>query len=60
MRPEEATYSLEEGLRLHFSHWQEELSLDGGGSVTMPIPPAEDVPAPSQPPGREAKRAPHF
>ncbi len=60
VRPEEATYSLEEGLRVHFSHWDEELSLEGGGSVTMPIPPAEDIPAPAQPPGREAKRAPHF
>jgi alpha,alpha-trehalose phosphorylase len=58
VRPEEATYSLEEGGKLHLFHWDEELILEGGGSVTLPIPPAEDVPAPKQPRGREPKRIP--
>jgi alpha,alpha-trehalose phosphorylase len=53
VRSEEASYSLEEGGRLSLFHWDEELSLEGGGSVTMPIPPAEDISAPSQPAGRE-------
>ncbi len=58
VRPGEATYSLEEGGSLHLFHWDEELSLEGGGSVTLPIPPAEDILAPRQPPGREPKRVP--
>lgn len=56
VRPEEATYRLEAGARLHFHHWDEEVSLEGGGAVTMPIPEAPDIPAPPQPPGREPLR----
>lgn len=56
VRPDEATYRLENGARLAFHHWDEDVKLEGGGAVTMPIPPAPDVPAPPQPPGREPMR----
>jgi alpha,alpha-trehalose phosphorylase len=51
--PEEAVYCLEQGGRLHFFHWDEELTLEGGGPVGLPIPTAESQPAPAHPPGRE-------
>jgi alpha,alpha-trehalose phosphorylase len=58
VRPEEATYTLEQGGRIHLFHWDEELSLEGGSKVTLPIPPLEDLPAPSQPPGRSPHAPP--
>ena len=52
---DETAYSLGQGTSLRFSHWDEEMSLEGGGAVRLPIPPGEDEPAPSQPPGREPR-----
>ena len=52
---DETAYSLGQGTSLRFSHWDEEMSLEGGGAVRLPIPPGEDEPAPSQPPGRDPR-----
>jgi alpha,alpha-trehalose phosphorylase len=56
--PDEATYTLEQGGKIHLFHWDEELSLEGGSKVTLPIPPLMDLPAPSQPPGRSPHAPP--
>jgi alpha,alpha-trehalose phosphorylase len=55
VRPEEAAYSLARGGRLRFVHWDEEMSLEGRGAVTLPIPPSEEPERPRQPPGREPR-----
>jgi alpha,alpha-trehalose phosphorylase len=55
VRPEEAAYSLARGGRLRFVHWDEEMSLEGRGAVTLPIPPGEEPERPRQPPGREPR-----
>jgi alpha,alpha-trehalose phosphorylase len=52
---EEAEYSLSGKDRLRILHWNEEMTLEGGSTVALPIPPKEDVPAPKQPGGREPK-----
>ncbi len=52
---EEAKYSLSAGERLRILHWNEEIMLEGGSAVGMPIPRMDEVPAPKQPPGREPK-----
>ena len=52
---EEAEYSLSGKDRLRILHWNEEMVLEGGSTVALPIPPKEDVPAPKQPGGRAAE-----
>jgi alpha,alpha-trehalose phosphorylase len=53
--PGETAYSLPQGDSLRFSHWDEEVTLDGNGGVHLPIPPYEEEPAPTPPPGREPR-----
>ena len=52
-----ATYSLlEKGPPLDLSHHSEGLTVERDAPVTRPIPPAPDLPAPTQPPGRAPAR----
>ncbi len=51
----EAEYSLSGKERMRILHWNEEMTLEGGSTVALPIPERDDVPAPAQPPGREPK-----
>ena len=54
--PDETSYSLPQGDSLRFAHWDEEVTLDGNGTVHLPIPRhEEDEPPPSPPPGREPR-----
>jgi alpha,alpha-trehalose phosphorylase len=53
--PEQVTYSLPQGDSLRFSHWDEDVTLDGNGGVQLPIPPQEEEAPPSPPPGREPR-----
>jgi alpha,alpha-trehalose phosphorylase len=53
---EEANYHVERGEGLRFTHWDEVLELSEGEGRTMAIPPAPDLPRPTQPPGREPGR----
>jgi alpha,alpha-trehalose phosphorylase len=54
--PEEATYRVARGRGIHLSHWGEAVDLTERHAATLPIPPAPDLPRPSQPPGREPGR----
>ncbi len=55
----EARYSLLEGDPLEITHHGEAVTVSAGEGVGRPIPPATDLPAPTQPPGRApARRAP--
>jgi alpha,alpha-trehalose phosphorylase len=49
---DEATYRIERGGGLPFTHWDEHVDLTEKHAVTMPIPAAPDLPQPQQPPGR--------
>ena len=51
-----ATYTLADGEPLTLSHHGDPLTVTTGEPVTLPIPPAPERPAPSQPPGREPER----
>jgi alpha,alpha-trehalose phosphorylase len=53
---EQATYHVEKGVGIRLTHWGEPVDLTERQAVTLPIPPAPDLPRPSQPPGREAGR----
>ncbi len=53
---EEASYRVERGDGIHLTHWDEAVDLTERHAATLPIPPAPDLPRPSQPPGREAGR----
>ena len=54
--PDETSYSLPQGDSLRFAHWDEEVTLDGNGTVHLPIPRhEEDEPPPAPPPGREPR-----
>ena len=52
----EATYRVERGGGIHLEHWDEPVDLTARHAATLPIPPAPDLTAPSQPPGREPGR----
>ncbi len=51
-----ATYRLADGEPLDIAHHGEDVVVAAGEPVTRPIPPAPDLPAPRQPPGREPVR----
>jgi alpha,alpha-trehalose phosphorylase len=58
VRPDAATYALREGDEpLEILHWGETVALEPGTPSRQPIPPAPDLPAPPQPPGRVPLRA---
>jgi alpha,alpha-trehalose phosphorylase len=50
---QEATYRVERGAGVHLTHWDEPVDLTAKHAATLPIPPASELPTPSQPPGRE-------
>ena len=53
--PEDTSFTLSQGDSVRFSHWDEEVSLGGGDSVTLPIPPHDEEEPPRPPPGREPR-----
>jgi alpha,alpha-trehalose phosphorylase len=53
--PEETIYTLTQGDSVRFSHWEDEVTLEGGGTVSLRVPPHEEEPPPSPPPGREPR-----
>jgi alpha,alpha-trehalose phosphorylase len=58
VRSETARYALRDGDEpLEIAHWGEVVCLEPGAPVCRDIPPAPDIPAPCQPPGREPQRA---
>jgi alpha,alpha-trehalose phosphorylase len=54
--PQEASYRVERGDGIHLTHWDEAVDLTAKHAATLPIPPAPELPCPSQPPGREPGR----
>ncbi len=52
----DATYTLDDGPPLDLGHYGQTLSLSTGTPVTLPIPPADNLPAPNQPHGRAPLR----
>ncbi len=55
--PAEATYRVERGAGIRLTHWEERVELAESQAATLAIPPAPDLPRPSQPHGREPGRA---
>ena len=49
------TFTLAQGDSVRFTHWDEEVTLQGGDSVTLDIPSHEEEDAPVPPPGREPR-----
>ncbi|HEY2160460.1 MAG TPA: glycosyl hydrolase family 65 protein [Solirubrobacteraceae bacterium] len=56
VKPTQATYTLTDGDDLEIEHHGEQITVTSAESVTRPIPPAPNLPAPTQPPGRAPKR----
>jgi alpha,alpha-trehalose phosphorylase len=52
----EATYSVLDGVPLDLTHHGTPFTVSAAEPVTLPIPPAPNRPAPTQPPGREPVR----
>ncbi len=50
-----ATYEVKAGGPITIFHYDHETEIAQGDPVTLKIPPAPDLPAPSQPPGCEPK-----
>ncbi len=53
---ERARYELESGSALEFRHWDEEVRVEAGTPLELPTPEVEELPRPTQPPGREPAR----
>jgi alpha,alpha-trehalose phosphorylase len=53
---DEATYTIEEGGPLEFTHWREELKLETGESVSRPLPEPPELEPVRQPAGRAPER----
>ena len=56
VRHQQATYTLAEGEPLEIVHHGESATVEIGGPLTLPIPPAPERQAPTQPAGRSPLR----
>jgi alpha,alpha-trehalose phosphorylase len=56
VEPGTATYELTDGRDMKLSHYQTTVPLTVGQPMSYPIPATPNLPAPSQPPGREPIR----
>jgi alpha,alpha-trehalose phosphorylase len=54
--PEQATYSMERGDGLEFTHWGEKLEIAAGQSVSRPLPEPPELESVHQPAGRTPQR----
>ena len=54
--PDQATYTLDHGNPIAFSHWGEELTAQAGKPITRPLPEPPELEPPRQPAGRAPQR----
>ena len=53
---EQATYTMEHGNALEFTHWDEKLTIEAGQTVTRPLPEPPELEPLHQPAGRAPAR----
>jgi alpha,alpha-trehalose phosphorylase len=54
--PDQATYTLDHGEPIAFSHWGEDLTAEAGKPITRPLPEPPELEPPRQPAGRAPQR----
>jgi alpha,alpha-trehalose phosphorylase len=54
--PDQATYTLDHGGPVRFSHWGEELTAEAGKPIARPLPEPPELEPPRQPAGRAPQR----